>query len=535
MSRFLILVFCFLAACAHAQTGLLADDDAARILEPNKAFHLQVEAVDAQTIIAHFTIAPGYYLYRERISFKLDGADDSVIAAIELPPGEIKQDPNFGEMLVFHESFDGRILLKHTGAAPQEITLLASYQGCSERGLCYAPIEKTLSVELPGADGTATGGSETDRVVKLLRGGKWWLIVASFFGFGLLLALTPCMYPMYPILSGIIVGQQHPTRLHAFNLALAYVLGMALSYTVIGIAAAFSGHLISNALQTPWALGFGALIFVVLAFSMFGFYDLRLPSAVETRLARASNHLKGGRFVGVFAIGVLSALIMSPCVAAPLAGALLYIGQTRDVVLGGMALFTLAIGMGVPLLILGASAGAILPRSGPWMKLARNFFGVVMLGMAAWLIAPVVTNLLAPTAAGTHQSVLPFKTIKNLAELKSSLQQAQGKFVMLDFYADWCVECKRFEQTTFRDPRVQKMLENAVLLQADVTQNNDDDIVLQKYFGLYGPPGIIFFDAQGREIKAAGVVGYQNAEEFLITLNRVYSSWEGECAPVSAC
>ncbi|MDR2874915.1 MAG: protein-disulfide reductase DsbD [Methylobacillus sp.] len=531
--HFLILFFCLIAP--FAQAGTFTGDAPPRILTPDEAFRLQVEAVNTQTLIARFTVAPGYYLYRERIDFKLQETNASGIARVELPPGEIKQDPNFGEMLVFHENFDAQISLQHTGDAPNEITLLASYQGCSEQGLCYAPIKKTLSIALPGA----TGGSETDRIVKLLRGGNLWLIVAGFFAFGLGLALTPCMYPMYPILSGIIVGQNHhrPTRLHAFNLSLAYVFGMAVSYALAGIAAALVfGQLVSSSLQNnPWMLGFSALIFVLLALSMFGFYELRLPAALQNRLVNTSSRIKGGHFVGAFAMGALSALIMSPCVAAPLAGALLYIGQSRDVVLGGAALFTLAIGMGAPLLILGASAGAILPKSGPWMKLARNFFGVVMLGMAVWLVAPVAKNLLTTSTTSAHQSVLPFQPVQNLAALKSALQQAQGKFVMLDFYADWCVECKRFEQTTFRDPRVQKLLENAVLLQADVTKNNDDDIVLQKRFGLYGPPGIIFFDPQGREIKAANVVGYQTADEFIITLNRVYGSREGECAPVSAC
>jgi thiol:disulfide interchange protein DsbD len=314
-----------------------------------------------------------------------------------------------------------------------------------------------------------------------------------------------------------------------------------------------------------------------------------------------TNRIKGGRFISVFVMGALSALIMSPCVAAPLAGALLYIGQTHDVVLGGVALFALSLGMGVPLLVLGASAGAILPKSGPWMNAVRNLFGVVMLGMAVWLIGPVIPaplqlglwsallivlaiymhaldglppysgawaklwkgvgiillvtgiallvgalsgnrNPLQPLAglrgtasAATHDSTLPFTQIKSLAELESAIKRAQGKVVMLDFYADWCVACKEFEQYTFSDPRVRKLLTNAVLLQADVTQNNADDGALLKRFGLYGPPGIIFFDPQGQEIQGATVVGFQDADKFLVTLNSVYGGQGGECAPSSAC
>jgi len=607
MLRLFILLGCLLAVPALAENGraLFVDPPAQTILEPDQAFGLKVEALDGKTLKARFEVAPGHYLYRERISFKVKEGSTSSITAVELPPGDSKNDPNFGEMLVFHQSFDARILLSHAGALPSQLTLLASYQGCSDQGLCYAPIRKTLQVDLPsaGANSADTGtSSETDRIRTLLQGGKLWLIVLGFFGFGLLLSLTPCVFPMIPILSGIIVGQgQHPTRMHAFNLSVAYTLGMAVSYTLAGIAAAFSGHLISSALQNPWALGFGALVFVLLALSMFGFYELQLPSSLESRLVNVTNRIKGGRFISVFAMGALSALIMSPCVAAPLAGALLYIGQSHDVVLGGVALFAMSLGMGVPLLLLGASAGAILPRSGPWMNAVRNFFGVVMLGMAVWLISPVIPaslqlalwsallivpaiylhaldglpprssnwaklwkgvgimllvagialllgalsggrNPLQPLAglrasAGSveHVPALPFQRVKNVAELDKAVQQAQGKFVMLDFYADWCVACKEFERFTFTDPRVQKLLQNAVLLQADVTQNSPDDAALLSRFGLFGPPGIIFYDPQGNEIPAAAVVGYQDADKFLVTLNTVYGSKEGECAPSLAC
>jgi thiol:disulfide interchange protein DsbD len=610
MLRSLILICCLLVPNAFAETGssgrnLFVDAQEETVLEPDQAFGLKVEVVDGQTLNAHFTVAPGHYLYRERISFKVKEGATSDVAAVEMPPGEAKQDPNFGEMLVFHQSFDAKILLKHSGTAPQQLTLLAIYQGCSDKGLCYAPIRKTLEVNLlaPGNALNSNGsGSETDRIRTLLQGGKLWLIVLGFFGFGLLLSLTPCVFPMIPILSGIIVGQgEHPTRMHAFNLAVAYTLGMAVSYTLAGIAAAFSGHLISAALQNPWALGFGALVFVLLALSMFGFYELQLPNALESRLINVTNRIKGGRFISVFVMGALSALIMSPCVAAPLAGALLYIGQTHDVVLGGAALFAMSLGMGVPLLLLGASAGALLPKSGPWMNAVRNFFGVVMLGMAVWLIGPVIpaslqlalwsallivpavylhaldglpphsnkwarmwkgvgimllvagVALLLGALAGSrnplqpleglraapgnvaHATTLPFQRIRNVAELDRAVQQAQGKYVMLDFYADWCVACKEFEQYTFADPRVKKMLENAVLLQADVTQNSPDDAALLARFGLYGPPGIIFFDPQGNKISAASVVGYQAADKFLVTLNTVYGSKEGECAPALAC
>lgn len=567
-------------------------------LKPEQAFKLSVQTRDAQTLLADFEVAPGYYLYRERISFKLKEGSTSTVVSIELPKGEMKNDASFGEMEVYHQSFQAVLKLQHAGSKPSGITLQASFQGCSEKGLCYAPIRKTFDIELD-ASTAATG--ETDQVKQLLGGGKLWLIAAGFFGFGLLLSFTPCVFPMIPILSGIIVGQgKHPSRAHAFNLSLAYTLGMAITYALAGVAAGLSGHLISNALQNPWALGFGAALFVALALSMFGLYELHLPSGLETRLAESTNRIKGGRFIGVFAMGALSALIVSPCVAAPLAGALLYIGQTHDVVLGGVALFALALGMGVPLLALGLSAGALLPKAGAWMNAVRNFFGVAMLGMAIWIVAPVIpmvvqmclwAALLVVTAiylraldglppqagravrlgkgigimalvagiallvgvlAGSRdplkplaglfgqgstavEHALPFKRVRNIGELDIAIKAAAGKHVMLDFYADWCVSCKEYERFTFADPRVQKLLGDSILLQADVTDNTADDAALLSRFGLFGPPGIVFFDQKGQEISPQKVVGYQDANTFVVTLNSVFAAKNGDCPKALEC
>jgi thioredoxin:protein disulfide reductase len=573
-------------------------------LEPEQAFKLSLQARDAQTLLADFEVAPGYYLYRERIFFKLKETSTSSIASVELPKGEMKHDASFGDMEVYHRAFQAVVRLKHPGQAPSAITLRASYQGCSEKGLCYAPIHKAFDIALDTAATSAvqTSAGESDQIRRLLGGGKLWLIAAGFFGFGLLLAFTPCVFPMIPILSGIIVGHgEHPSRAHAFNLSLAYTLGMAVAYALAGIAAGLSGHLISSALQNPWALGSGAVIFVLLALSMFGLYELRLPSTLETRVAEATNRIKGGRFLGVFVMGALSALIVSPCVAAPLAGALLYIGQTHDVVLGGVALFTMALGMGVPLLAVGLSAGALLPKAGAWMNTIRNLFGVLMLGMAIWLISPVIAAavqmglwasllivtaiylraldalqphagnaarmgkgigvialvtgiaLLAGALAGSRdplrplaglfavsgqvstESALPFKRVKNLAELDAALKGAKGKHVMLDFYADWCVSCKEYERYTFADPRVRKLLNGTLLLQADVTENTAEDAALLARFALFGPPGIVFFDRSGQEIAPLKVVGYQDAQHFLVTLNSVFAAKDGSCPKPLEC
>ncbi len=378
--------------------SLLVNDSEDEFLSPDVAFKLNLSATDATNIRAAFTVAPGYYLYRERIKFIIQPATVGSISEVTLPAGEIKNDPNFGKQEVYHHDFNANIKL--ATVKNNSVTIAATYQGCSEKGLCYAPLKKTFTVDLPtanngvNASGTPlTNDNDTD-ITKVLKSGNLWLVIAGFFAAGLLLSLTPCVLPMIPILSSIIVGSQSkqvkPSKLHAFGLSVAYVLGMALSYTLAGIAAGLSGSLLSQSLQNPWVLGVTAMLFVGFALSMYGFYELKLPVNFESKLMNSSNKLKGGEFLGVFTMGILSALIVSPCVAAPLAGALIYIGQTHNVLLGGVGLFALAIGMGMPLLLIGASAGSLLPRTGNWMNAVRNFFGTLMLGMAIWLISPII-------------------------------------------------------------------------------------------------------------------------------------------------
>ncbi|HEX5364096.1 MAG TPA: protein-disulfide reductase DsbD, partial [Gallionella sp.] len=409
MRTLLLALMLIIAPFAHA--GFLDSLGGAKqqtFLPPDQAFGLQVLVRDAHTLQANFNVVEGYYLYRDKISFT--SKKGSVrIKAVNLPHGEMKQDPSFGQVEVFHRSFQVEIELDRLADGAGGVLLDASYMGCSEKGLCYPPIVKTLRIELPDAKTglrepelteapspayikpLPAGGNENSRIARLFAGGSFWLIVSSFFGAGLLLALTPCVFPMIPILSGIIVGRGHKiTKTHAFVLSLAYVLGMAITYAAAGVAAGFSGNLISNALQTPWVLGSFAAVFVVLSLSMFGFYELQLPNALQSKLTDASNRLHGGHLSGVFVMGALSAIIMGPCVAAPLAGALLYIGQTHDAVLGGTALFALAMGMGAPLLLIGSSAGVLLPRAGAWMEAVKRFFGVLLLGLAIWIVSPVI-------------------------------------------------------------------------------------------------------------------------------------------------
>jgi thioredoxin:protein disulfide reductase len=619
-----VLTLMFVPQISYAQNAsnigrslFTEDNNSDEFLSPDEAFKLTLNQNGANSVNAYFNVEPGYYLYKDRIKFSITSENTGQILQVELPEGEIKNDPNFGSQSVFHHDFIAKLTL--IGATAP--TIKATYQGCSEKGLCYAPQTKTVTLTAINENNPANNSNNTfnaanyfqtedDKATALLKGGKLWLIIAGFFGFGLLLALTPCVLPMIPILSGIIVGDKklhhHATsRLHAFNLSLSYVMGMALSYTIAGILAGLSGQLLSNALQSPIVLGATALVFVGLAFSMFGFYELRLPNAVETKMVRTANRLKGGQFLGVFIMGALSALIVSPCVAAPLAGALLYISQTHDVVLGGVALFALSIGMGVPLLLIGASAGHVLPKAGSWMTAVRNFFGVVMLGVAIYLISPIIPsmvqmilwsalfiipaiylhaldNLPKNNITGTTHpwmrfwkgigimmlvmgiailigglmgsqsplnplSNLQFKSTKiandglrftrinSLASLDTAIKAAKGKVVMLDFYADWCVACKEMEQTSFRDSHVKNALSKAVLLQVDVTNNTEEDTKLLSRFMLFGPPGIIFFNQVGQEIKPLKVVGYQEPSVFLASVNRVIALKPDECNPVITC
>ncbi|MHB1116161.1 protein-disulfide reductase DsbD [Sideroxydans sp.] len=586
-----LLLIALLSITPLAQADMLSFGSKPKFLPPDQAFSLEVRPLDQRTLIASFNITPGYYLYRDKTTFSL-GEGSAKIAQVSLPEGEAKNDPNFGVMKVFHNSFQAEIALQ--GVDPKlPLVLNASYQGCSDDGLCYPPIEKTLTLDLvttvsnPASAVSPPTEDENSQIARLFKDGNFWLIVVSFLGFGLLLSLTPCVFPMIPILSGIIVGRGHKiTHTHAFLLSLAYVLGMAITYAVAGVAAGYSGALISNALQTPWVLGSFAAIFVVLSLSMFGLYELQLPAALQSRLTDTSNKLHGGHLTGVFAMGALSAIIMGPCVAAPLAGALLYISQTHDAVLGGSALFAMGLGMGVPLLIIGTSAGTLLPKAGPWMESVKRFFGVLMLALAIWIVSPVIPlaaqmlawavllifcaihlhaldplpsnargikklgkalgilslllgvayligalsgarDILRPlgTLPNTAGVAAPaeaklFERVKSLAALEARLAQTQGKVVMLDFYADWCISCKEMERFTFSDPAIHARMSKALLLQADVTANDADDKALLQRFQLFGPPAILFFDKQGREQADLRVIGYQDAQQFGASLAR---------------
>jgi thiol:disulfide interchange protein DsbD len=566
-------------------------------LEPEQAYRFSVRAVDANTVEARWQIADDYYMYREKIRFAAEPATVKLGDPV-FPAGKVKDDEFFGKVETYRKEVAIRIPVQ--AGDTTTFTLKAVSQGCWDKGVCYPPTPQQAKVDLaalsePAATGLAAStapasdGDESSRITQLLKHGSFWLVIASFFGFGLLLCLTPCVFPMVPILSGIIVNHGHAvTHARAFWLSLAYVLGMAATYAAIGIAAGFSGTLISSALQNAWVLGAFALIFVILSLSMFGFYELQLPAALQTRLSEEANR-QGGSYGAIAIMGALSALIVGPCVAAPLAGALLYIAQTKDAVLGGAALFAMALGMGAPLILVGVFSRSLLPKTGPWMEAVKKFFGVIMLATALWLVTPVIpiwtqmlgwaallivpaiymhaldplpahsnnwnrlwkglgvlmllagTAMLAGVFGGARDPLRPlgflnadatdravpsrltFERVASVADLDARIADAaaRGQPAMLDFYADWCVSCKEMEKFTFADAGVQARLAGVRLLQADVTANSDDDKSLLKRFGLFGPPGIIFFGRDGKEIVGVRVVGYQDAEQFLATLSQI--------------
>lgn len=537
--RLFVLFLWLCAGTTHAAPTPAAD---AELLEPEKAFRMSVRAIDAHAVEVSFAIAEGYYLYRERFKFEADtgfGAGAVKFGTPDFPPGIRKKDEFFGEVETYRRQVNITLPIERTGGG-DTLKLLVTSQGCADVGVCYVPMQSRVSLKLAAADGgpaitqgptlvppssykasrfSATA-SDLD-IVALFESGSFWLVLASFLGFGVLLAFTPCVLPMVPILSGIIAGEGRDlNKLRALILSLAYVLGMAVTYAAAGVAAAYSGTLIAAALQNPWVLTAFALVFVWLALSMFGFHDLQLPAFLHDRLSSTHQKLRGGHIASVAGMGVLSAVIVSPCVAAPLAGALLYISQTRDVVLGGGALFAMALGMGVPLVVVGVSEGAFLPKSGPWMNVVKKFFGVLLLAVAAWIVWPVVSPVVSPLInSGPAAHGLKFEAVNSVAELNEKLREP-GKPVLLDFYADWCVSCKEMEAFTFTDAQVKAKMSGMRLLQADVTANTEEHKELLKRFSLFGPPGIIFFDARGAEIRGLRVIGYQKADKFLTVLDR---------------
>jgi len=575
-------------------------------LAPEQAFSYEAIGYDAGTALVRFTAQPGYYLYADKFDFVVAGAQGFAIDSVAWPEGVVKDDPEFGPVPVYYGQVEVPVRFSRPAGPATGISLEAGFQGCRDGDICYPPMRRSVTFEMPAAAEAVAAPSasvtarakapapvsEQDRLAGLLTTNPFGAI-AAFFVAGLLLAFTPCVFPMVPILSGIIIGQgQSLTTLRAFWLSLVYVLAMSLTYTAAGVLAGLFGQNLQAVFQNPWIISGFVLVFILLALSMFGFYELQLPGRLQTRLAEASNRQQGGALWGVAVMGLLSALIVGPCVAPPLMAALIVIGSSGDAVLGGSALFALSLGMGLPLILFGVSAGKLLPRAGAWMDAVKAVFGVGLLALSIWMLERILPGGLVmllwgalaiasgiylgalerieagasgwrrlwkalgilllvlgilevigaasggddwlrpldsvrPAASGAPAEEHPeFERIKSLADLDQALARASagGRGAMFDFYADWCVECKRMERNTFPEAGVQALLGELQLLQADVTANDETDQQLMQAFGVIGPPAILFFDRSGREMQDYRLVGYFEPEAFSIHLQHVLAA-----------
>ncbi len=601
-----------IGASSGSLFGSAAD---ATLLRPEEAYLPMALSASTSQIELFWTIEDGYYLYRDKFAHHLDAAD-APLAIIERSDGVLEHDAFFGDVYVNRGEARTVLALDEPLKVGDSGTLTVAYQGCADIGVCFPPstIDVPYLIDTVGATAASAANviavaaadtttpppssgagsglvSEQDRLSGLLANSSLWLSVVTFLGLGVLLAFTPCVLPMIPILSSLIIGQRNADGSaisggRAFRLSLVYVLVMASTYAVAGVLVALSGQNVQIWLQNPVVLSLFAALFVVFAFAMFGLFEFQMPRALQSRLTQASNAQQGGGYRSVVTMGFLSTLIVGPCVTAPLAGALLYIADTGDAWVGGAALFALGFGMGAPLLLIGTSAASIIPKAGTWMVRVKQSFGVLMLGMAIWMlsrfISPEATALLAgllvlgtgiwlgaadrldanpggwdrtakaaglavsiygvavllgalaggssltrPLAVYTggganggngsqEQAGLAFQRVKSSDDLDQVLASAsaQGRAVMLDFYADWCISCKEMEHFTFTDEDVQNSLDGVLLVQADVTDNDDIDKALLDRFRLFAPPAIIFFDPAGREMPGARVVGFVPAKRF---------------------
>lgn len=543
-------------------------------LKVDEAFTLESEQ-QGNRLLLRLRITDDYYIYRHSLRFQ---GNDLTFSEPVLPEGTEHEDDFFGKTRVYYQEVEIPVTL--TEAGPQA-SLKISYQGCTV-GLCYPPTTKVVEVQslmATSGDNEATPAapsSQQDKLAAALGSQGFWLSIAAFFALGLGLAFTPCVFPMYPILTGIIAGAGHrlSTR-RAFLLSFVYVQGMALTYTLLGLVVASAGLQFQAALQHPYVLIGLSVMFVLLALSMFGVYTLQLPSSVQTRLSGLSNRQQGGSVAGVAIMGMISGLVCSPCTTAPLSGALIYVAQSGDLWLGGAALYALSLGMGLPLLLLGTSGGKLLPKAGAWMDVIKQLFGFALLAVPtlllsrlwsdqtttlAWLgwglalcaylyhhnqhqphsigkslrgfvlllamISAVVVGkdllLPAPSAqTGAETRAPQFIRIKTQDDLKTQLAAARGKPVLLDLYADWCVACKEFEHKTFSDPDVRERFADMVLLQADVTANDDADVELLNGLNVLGLPTLIFFDRAGNELTGQRVTGFMGPAEFLAQLDKL--------------
>lgn len=578
-----------LATPLHASPSLLdtlsqqtSSTNANDFLPVNEAFPFSYQ-VTADQLLLSWDIAPDYYLYQGQFRLEVNGQ----AVDLALPPGKDYHDPYFGDVVIYRQPLDVAVPLSALGEATQATV---TYQGCADAGLCYPPESQQLlfaaTASAPSGPASSSASnassatsapsatqSEHEGFASRLESQALWLNIALFFAIGLGLAFTPCVFPMYPIITGLIAGQQRPLSTRkAASLSLTYVLGMAITYTALGLVVASAGLQFQAALQHPYVLSAIALLFVLLSLSMFGLYQLQLPASLQNRLNQLSNQQQGGQYWGVALMGAISGLVASPCTAAPISGVLLFVAQSGDLALGGMALFALSLGMGVPLLIVGTSSGRLLPKAGAWMEQVKIVFGILLLAVAVVMlerfVLPSVGRLLwlaliagsisyyyhlnrlstlsfaqslrqlgLVTALGLsiawasqpwwqqapaqqHGEFIQVSDLKQL-EQQLAIAKQQNRPVMVDFYADWCVACKEFEQYTFSDPAVAAKLDTMVLLQADVTRTDAAAIELLNHYQVLGLPTLLLFADNGQELSQARVTGFMNAEAFNahLTLN----------------
>ncbi|MDO8416220.1 MAG: protein-disulfide reductase DsbD [Agitococcus sp.] len=599
----LMLLMTLWLSITHAAVPNFDDIEAEEdYLAVEQAFQPVVKTRDGHVQMS-FTIADGYYLYKKRLS--VNSGNNTPIVTGDLAfnkTAEIKNDPNFGRVEIFHQavSVDIPVYASRALDVGKEWPVDVIYQGCSQEGLCYPPqtiktqlkllavapinLVKNEAVEITSSTSITpkTDTNNANSLAEFLQGSSFGLIIATFLVLGIGLSFTPCVLPMIPILSGIIAGQgQGLSAKRGFLLSLSYVVGMATTYALAGMAVGHFGASANLAawMQSPVVLSIFAFIFVLLALAMFGFYELQLPAFIQDRLSHLNQQQQGGTYIGVLLMGILSALVVSPCVSAPLAGALLYISSTGDMWLGGAALLALGLGMGTPLLIIGVGGGSLIPKAGQWMVAVKSVFGVLLLMVAIWLLSRFLAGavtlvlwglllivcgilmgaldnmasgwprfwkgigvgllvwgvlLLVGAANGQSNPLQPlqfsmannaasikaeltFRKIHTTLELEQALVEAkqQGKVALVDFYADWCVACLEMAHDTFTSPLVANALKPVLLLQADITKNDEQAQALLKRFGLFGPPSVLFFSPDGQELRKLRIMGSMGAEEFV--------------------
>ena len=587
-----------LAAMGQAPTlGGLGNSE---FVPVDEAFRPVLIPIDGNTVEVTFEVLEGYYLYKDKISVRAL-SDNVQLGKLDLPEGKIKFDEFFGESEVYLDDVFARLPLARATPESMDLELEVDFQGCAEGGLCYPPTTRVVSTTLPEATAVtdlsalpdrSAPVSEQAKLAQVITQSSIWVTVGVFFLAGLGLAFTPCVLPMVPILSGIIAGEGDdvsPSR--GFFLALTYVMGMALVYTAAGVAAAAAGLQLQATFNQPWVLVLFSGLFVFLAIGMFGAFDLQMPSSIQSKLATVSGNQKSGTAIGAFVMGALSALVVTACVAPALIAALTVMAQSGDMLRGGTALFAMSLGMGAPLLAVGAAQGQLLPKAGPWMVAVKGAFGFMFLALAVWMLSRILpggvtlalwailvfmsgvfmggltslgpdssiaqklgkgfgllailyglllflgslsggTNPLKPLASlsfgggimAVEEKHLEFQRIKTVDDLDREIEAAAaaGRTTMLDFYADWCVSCIEMEEYTFTDPGVQAALANTVVLQADVTANDEQDQELLQRFGVFGPPTIIFFGSDGQQRHGYEVVGFMKAEDFTSHVDQAF-------------